>query len=420
MAFVAVSDYCGAATPITITTVGSGVYSISTTDLPDAAGMDLSITYDKDLLKDPVVTTGALTANAMMVPNTATPGFVRIGIITGGSIKGTGVLALISFTKIKDHAPQPILLTPSVYSGNGTQLAAQATASESPQVTTDNKKDDSTNNTAPAAPVSTGGTVAQVTQGASASIGSVSLPQETVAKNDSSPEKVRKEDFREETSYQNGAITVPVTNAGIALTPPVIATESKSVATLPALKSSQSVLDRFRTYNDKRTIKRLSDLFDDSALRAAGIIQTPAIVVSDGKSLVTVMLSLVSETDAPSFSLKGANLKSIRRVSDKKWELDAMPQKGKTDVRLSVFLKGERIEIPLVAVSPLNKAGADLIALPMASLDTLLAKPVKINKLSYDLNSDGTQDFIDDYILAAHWLLKQQRTTGKNKVFTGK
>ena len=75
---VAASDYSEAATPITIATVGPGTYSISATDLPDAAGMDLSITYNKAFLKDPVVTAGALTSSAMMVSNIATPGSIRI------------------------------------------------------------------------------------------------------------------------------------------------------------------------------------------------------------------------------------------------------------------------------------------------------------------------------------------------------
>ena len=160
-------------------------------------------------------------------------------------------------------------------------------------------------------------------------------------------------------------------------------------------------------------MKRLSNLFDERNLQASGIVQSPAIVVSDGKTLVTVAVDLANETDTPSFSLKGANLKSIRRVSSKKWELDALPQKGKSDVRLSIILKGERIEIPLVAVPPLHQAGAELIALPVAALDALLAKPLKNSKPAYDLNSDGLQDYVDDYILVAHWLLKQQRSVGK-------
>jgi hypothetical protein len=98
-------------------------------------------------------------------------------------------------------------------------------------------------------------------------------------------------------------------------------------------------------------------------------------------------------------------------VSERKWELDALPQKGKSDVRLSLLLKGEHIEIPLVVVPPLGQAAARQVdALSAAALDALLAKPVKNGKPLYDLNSDSKQDYQDDYLLVAHWLLKQQQS----------
>jgi hypothetical protein len=186
-----------------------------------------------------------------------------------------------------------------------------------------------------------------------------------------------------------------------------VASSKESQATL---KSTQSVLERFQAYKEARTLKRLSALFDDSAMRAAGITQLPAMVVSDGKSRLKITVDLGKNTDTPSFSLKGANQKSLKRVADGKWELEALPQKGKADVRLSIILKGERIEMPLVVIPPLGQTFVrEFDAMTEAGVDSLLAKPVKNNKPVYDLNSDAKQDYLDDYILIGHWLLKKQR-----------
>ena len=405
---VVASDYGEAATPITITTTGPAKYSIVATDLPDAAGMDLSISYAKDFLKEPVVTSGALLpAGAVMFPNTATPGQIRIGIITGGSIKGTGALVTISFTKTADPAPQPILATPSVYSASGSQLAVQAVA-ETTKTSSDDKHDDETtrnSTTAEAAPT----TYISNTPQSTTTIGSVTLPQEAVAKNDLLHQGSGSEERSDESQYQNESATPGGRSpAQREVAGTVAVPEAKSAVAHSALKSSQGVLDRFRTNTGKRTLKLLVKLFDESALHEAGIVQVPAIAVADGKSPVTVSIDLAKVTDTPSFSLRGANLKGIRRLANNKWELAAMPQKGKTDVRLSILLKGESAEIPLVAVPPLIQSGIPLVALSEAALDGVLAKPLKNNKPAYDLNSDAKQDYLDDYILIAHWLLKQQ------------
>lgn len=414
---VVASDYGEAATPITITTTGPGKYSIVATDLPDAAGMDLSVSYAKEFLKDPVVTSGALLpASAVMYPNTATPGQIRIGIISGGSIKGTGAVVSISFTKIADPAPQPVLAPPSVYSASGSQLAVQAVA-ETPKTSNDNKHDESTSNstTAEAAPTTYISNIPQ----SSTTIGSVTLNQEAVAKNDQLHQGSGSEERSDESQYRNESATPGGRSpAQREVAGAVAATEAKSAAAHPALKSSQGVLDRFRTNTGARTFKRLAKLFDEGALHEAGIVQVPAIAVADGKSPVTISIDLAKVADTPSFSLRGANLKAIRRLANNKWELVAMPQKGKSDVRLSILMKGEIAEIPLVAVPPLIQPGVPLVALSEAALDGVLAKPLKNNKPAYDLNSDGKQDYLDDYILLAHWLLKKQHKaseTGQKK-----
>lgn len=433
LAVLAAVSGCGeaAASSITIEAAGTAAYSVKATDLQESAGMDLSIAYDTATLKDPKVSSGSQISGALMVANAATPGFIRIGIATGGVIKGTGELVSITFTKVGTApAPKPTVSS-SVYSAAGSQLAVQSTAQPETNAAIGTENKDF--NTGGSGGVVTAGTgtvpsapnpnPAQVT----ASIGSVSLPQETDVKNDLLRPEVRKDERRKEPEYTNvpeasgvvaGGGAAPVREAAVEAVP-----ETKTAGIGAALKTSQSVLDRFRTDKGIRTLKRLSTLFDQSETHAAGIIQSPAIVVSDGKALVTITVELPHEVDTPSFSLKGANLKSIRRVSDRKWELDALPQKGKQDVRLSILMKRGHTEIPLVAVPPVGKAGVDLTALSDVSLDALLAKPVRNSKPAYDLNADSRQDYLDDYILIGHWLLKQQhgvKGAGRKPAASGK
>lgn len=414
---VAASNRSEAAAPITIASSGPTSYSITAFDLPEAAGMELTVTYDATAFGEPKVKSGSLTSSAMMQENVATSGVVRIVFITGGTIKGTGELASITFTsKGKATALQPKLMS-SVYSASGSQIAVQS-ISETTQTPSENKvevdksKSSTVSETAPATSTAT-------TSQYTTNIGTVSLPQQVGSNTDPARQDLRIEERVEQYQYQNETATSgarPPVSREIAAD--VSIPVAKTVAKLPILKSVVSVPERFRTFKEIRNVKRLVTLFDEDALHEAGIVQKPAIVVTDGKSLVTISVDLAKVTDTPSFSLKGANLKSIRRLSNNKWELDALPQKGKSDVRLSIILKGESIEIPLVAVPPLIQPGTALVALSESALDGVLAKPLKNNKPVYDLNSDGKQDYQDDYILLAHWLLKQQlgaRETGQKK-----
>jgi hypothetical protein len=414
LGLVAVSDFGEAAT-ITIVPVGTATYSIAATDLQDAAGIELSIMYDKDALEIPIVKYGAMTAGALPAQNVTVPGSVRIVFITTGVIKGSGELASITFiSKGKTPAWQPkFSLPPTVYDSNGSPLVVHSEATVSASVIEVKSEDGTVKNSADTSSgimVTTPVTAAPVTtQSGTAFVANMTIPPVSGDQNTPVLDTVRKDAVQEEPEYQNVPAESVVISASeeVAVALPA-ADKAAGERWKAALKSTQSVQEKFRTYNGIRTISSLASLFDRKALSAAGVIQTPDIVVADGVSLVTVALELANETETPSFSLKGANMKSIREVSGNKWELEALPQKNKSDVRLSIIVKGERIEVALVAVPPLNQVGVALLALSDAALDEQLARPQTNNNLTYDMNSDGKQDYLDDYILVAHWLLKQK------------
>lgn len=125
---VAASDYGEAASVVNITPAGvqaaSASYSIAATAWPDSAGFDLTISYDVATLKSPSVASGALSAGAILESDTGTPGVIRIVCITGDVIKGSGVVASISFTRIGTApVPQPRFTKLSLFAIDGSQTA---------------------------------------------------------------------------------------------------------------------------------------------------------------------------------------------------------------------------------------------------------------------------------------------------------
>jgi hypothetical protein len=417
-----------AAAIITITSTGAADYSIATTDLPESAGMELVITYDTATLEAPLVKAGALTAGAMMEKNIGTPGTIRLIIVTGGTIKGSGQLASLAFTK-KGSGPAPLpRLTSSVYSTTGSQLAVQSsnpqpqpqtssTAAETAgSAVTDTSQVTGQTSTVPASVNSAANAPTAVVQGgltvATSGVFQQPAAEQGIPTRDASPtEEIRDDPMnRAVTDSAASAGTAPVTmEEEVAVAAPAVKAATEKAHQL--LKTNRSVPDRFRTFDGVRTVKNLAQLFNAAALQATGIVQTPAIAVSDGTSLVKITVDRIDTGEEPSFSLKGANQKALRKVSDRKWELEALPQKGKTDVRLSIIQKNERTEIPLVVVHQLDQTKTHLAALSESSVNALLAKPVVNKKPAYDLNSDGKQDYLDDYLLIAHWLLKQKPGT---------
>lgn len=418
---VAASDYGEAATPVTIALTGPSTYTVTVTDLPESSGIELSILYDTDTLESPHVQYGGLVASAFSKQaNVSTAGVVRIYIFASDAIKGTGMLASILFTKKTGTQAKLKGFTADVYSlaysripinpiidGNA---AASGPTSPLAQDNPVNVVNPSGNTIGTATQSYTGNTATNTTANSTPGYtGSISLSDPSQQSEQKKESKIQEN--RSDSQSGSSQLDSPILSAEAKeATPAATAHDSnnKDESRASRLHTFKGVLVRFREYRGQRTLKSLTDLFDAHESKTAGVFQRPAIVVSDGKSLVTVSVELQHESDAPVFSLKGANQKTIKRISKKKWELQVLPQKGKYDVRLSVLLQGERIEFPLVVVPVLHLREAVMADLSAAELDALLAKPLKNNKPTYDVNSDGKQDYLDDYFLVANWLLKHQ------------
>jgi len=112
---------------ISITSTGSGTYSIQADNLNGVAAIDLTISYDSSSLSSPTVTDGALISGALLVPNTLNPGQIRIAIIRATPFSGGGEIAKISFAaktgtggitaltaSITDIAGKPLIVQTSI------------------------------------------------------------------------------------------------------------------------------------------------------------------------------------------------------------------------------------------------------------------------------------------------------------------
>lgn len=409
-----------AAATVTVTQASEGIYSVSVANVVNAAAIDFTINYDAEALRDPLVNDGELAAEAAAYRelNATVPGQLRVVYLSSKGFKKPGKLATVVFTRKGSLAARPPTLESSIVSSEGASVAVQPIV------------------TPPAGTTAASGPAAAGSSAAAGQIrytndGMGNLPGGTTVATSVSSDPAGPRSTFAEAGQENAA---PAADAALETAPEVSYSQSRAgvsaeetpsapaaadggtdktgkAATVEAfltnLKTYQSVAERFRTHRGERTLKALSELFDFSMAKKAGLQQTPRIAVSDGKRTVNVKVELPPASAVPSFSLKGANLKGIRTLSDKMLELDIMPQKGKQDVRLSIVFQKEVAQIPLLVVPPLAAALQELSDPDLEKL--LLKADNKIRPLPYDLNSDGQQDYLDDYILLAHWQLKRQQ-----------
>lgn len=420
-------------------TANGDVYTVSAAEVQDAAGIDLYVYYDVSALTNPKVTAGSFVSGAMMEANTSTPGLIRVVFISG-AFKGTGgQLATITFTKVGKLTGRSIDLKSEITSTAGAKVAALPIIGTAPPQT-------EPATTAATTPPATGGGMSTVfnqaqqqasgggmtdiynqaqqqqQQQSGSNLGSVTFSGDSPVMQNPRREEPQRDEPRRVERVSDAPQEVVQSNTPPAASAPASAVQADAVKS-PTAKSAKDALDslkavempvqRFRAFKGARTVKGVAPLFGAGAAGRKDVIQVPDIAVSDGKKIVTVKIELAVSGMVPNFSLRGANLKAIRPITDKVWELDALPQKGKFDVHLSVLLGSERVDIPLVVIPPLDPAVIrETQDLSEAGVNALLAKAEpKSGKPPYDMNSDGRQDVIDDYILVGHYLLKKQKNS---------
>ncbi len=416
-----------AAAKVTLTQTAEGVYSVTAVNVKKASSLGFTIPYNIATLSSPVITDGPFATKigaTRLANDDSKRGELRVVyVLTSNNVyfEGGDLLATVRFTKIGTTSSSLTDFKSEIVSSGGTQMAVESVVAT--PAGTDSKAylsgyNTGTNTTKPTSQNydNMGNLPSRpTTQTVTSSDAITSQPPISGAGQESSSRlDVSSPEYAGDTPQQQSRVEDLGTAVVQDVVTPAVAGQSQKAdpdssveVLLKKLKSLESVAERFRAYKGARTLKGFSELFDDSRYKAAGVAQMPGIAVSDGKKMITVKVSLPVGSGVPSFSLKGANLKGIKNLSDRSLELDAMPQKGKLDVRMSIVIQKEVAEIPLLVVPPLS---GDILEQSDQALEKLLSKVDGKNKsLLYDLNADGKQDYLDDYILVAHWLLKQQR-----------
>ena len=168
----------------------------------------------------------------------------------------------------------------------------------------------------------------------------------------------------------------------------------------------KSVLEQFRSYQGPKTPQSLVAIFSQSAQQ--GIRQEPPVVLSDGSSKVTLVITLPSSgKDAPSFALADAQLVSLKMEGGSTWIVEALPSKGAYIATVRMLHDGVMTEIPLTVAPPLpegakNGKGGGLSE---ADFNLFLRGAGKAKAPLYDLNGDARRDYIDDYIFTANYIV---------------
>lgn len=114
----------------------------------------------------------------------------------------------------------------------------------------------------------------------------------------------------------------------------------------------ESVLDRFRSFTGEKTQTAFESLFMrwDTVFR-----QEPAVILSDGKSVVRVTLRLQGRAgDPPNLSLHDGHCVSAKMTDAGIWILEILPNRGSISTSLTVAFAGQMTEYPLTVAPPMD------------------------------------------------------------------
>ena len=428
-----------AAVNLSIAPSGANKFVVNASPLDGVAGLDFTISYDSNLLANPVVEKGGLAGSAMLVANPSIAGSLRIALINATALKGSGPVAVITFTakgtgnanltftssNLIDQTGKSLPVTtggvsasvvanPTAGGGEVAKTDDAATGSSSGGGSTGGSPGSSTSGGLSASSGTGGSTSGQTTY-----LGGVTMTTDTTTQ-PAAAEQARKDEQAipkvEPVQEQPIPPREAVTSSPAAESKP--AAEEPSVAAAPqsTMTTYKSVLNKVRDYKGDKTTKAMQDLFQPEG--SASYRQEPAIVLSDGAANVKARITVpATAKNAPNFALKGARLVSLRRDGDTAWVVEAKPEKGTFVATITMLQDGSISEIPLVVAPPTDIAVVKPGVKPTEAEFMQFLKERGTDKAPrYDLNKDGKRDYIDDYIFTANYLFQQKTQAGAKPV----
>ena len=389
-------------THVTVTSAGGGTFELQGIGLAGVAAMDIAVQYDPNTLGNPRVAEGALMSGSIMAVNPHVPGTLRIAFIRLAPVTGSGSIASLTFDS-SGSASGPIRgMLVKLTDINGTPLPVQTqvvnppgAAAPEPQqqaAAAVQASDRFTLSPQPAQPpaqppvVGPGVVVPRQESVPAPQDGQPAVPP--VAEPPSREPQVAKADDAGRRDSRR---------------PPASEPSGKAVFT------QKSVLDLFREHRGPRTPEALTALFRQDQL--IGCRQEPLPVLSDGRA--TARIAFIAPADlkgSPDIALIGATLVTLERDRENTntWIAVVRPHRNALEAKLTVSLTDTAMVIPLAvapkAVLDPKKKG------PLNEKDFagyLKAAPGK-RPPGRDVNGDGRQDYLDDYIFTANYLADQR------------
>jgi hypothetical protein len=394
---------------ITITSTGGGVFVIQGENTKGIYGIELTITYDSSVFSAPTLKWGSLAYDADMHIANTTKNPIKVNMIRAEPFTlNDGLIATLTFTSQNSdcgsisgagniingssaYVPVQVSLAPGVACApaSDTLLSSKPGVPFSQPITTG----DSTSSPPTTAATSTVVPSAAISSRGAIGLGGVAMPGES---------QTAKEERAPEAKAVTPSELVEPVEAPAQLLKPASAEKAADAPEQAIIKSTAygSVLERFRTYQGAKTPEILTGLFTKAV--STSIHQSPAVVISDGKAQVRVIIEQ-SEIKGTStnFALNGAKLVSLKKEDDSgKWLLDILPNRNVLTASISILNSNSMIDFPLTVVPP-----AGSVTGKKADFTTFL-KDSSAQTPKYDLNGDGRHDYLDDYIYTAHFLLK--------------
>jgi len=398
-----------AVSTLTISSEGDGVFLIKGIGIEDAAAIEIIVSYDVDTLANPRAVEGPLIAGAMTAINPNVPGTVRMAIIRLTPVKGSGVIATITFDRKGSSSGKITAMQTRLANAAGATLLSQAQVTNPSDASAGIPSESQTRLTAagtalPPNGVDTSGKPSPLPPAVIIAEQAV-RPEENTRPSDTTPSGKHVEQLpasedavppaKETISTVSTTDRAPKSND----TSLVMKEKTKKIYT------QKSILERFQEYHGQRTAKAFITLFDQESM--IGYRQDPSIALSDGKTTVTVtVICSPGNLTSSDVEIVGAKLLFLSRDMNNTntWIIKLAPKKGVSQAGIAVS-KGEYKGIyPLTIAPKVNIPRSKAGKVTTTDVDRYLQKHGTSRLLKSDLNGDSKWDYKDDYILIANYL----------------
>jgi hypothetical protein len=375
-----------ASSTLTIAPSSDGVYALQGVGMDSVAAMDITVSYDPTTLASPQFTQGDMISGAMVAVNDTIPGTVRIGIVRTTPVKGTGVIATLTFTRKGDGSGRILAFKASISNIDGKSLPVIAQISQQSDTTAD------VTNTS-----TIKGELAATSFASAAPVGA-----ELSAKLAGGPSG-KSEDKGGLSAEQSSGTGTAMEPASV-LQPTTVSAHASGITAASEqsgnkIQQFESVLKRFKNFKGERTAKAVIGLFAQDEMMSYH--QQPAVALSDGKTPIRVtFISSTGEITAADVAVMGARVISMKKDPDytNTWIAELLPEKDAYEASFAVS-DGTLKRIYPLTVAPkidmnLNRSGA----MTEKDLGTYMSNQRK------DVNKDGKKNYLDDYIYTANYL----------------